>query len=47
MVGYLYAADHHPEGVRKIEKLCEDKLVYKDIKSLVYGRDIYQIERKN
>ena len=44
---YLYPTDHNPRRIRKVDKLYEDKLDFKDIKLTVKVRDIHKIERKN
>ena len=47
LVRYLHPEDHHSVRTRKVDKLCGDKLDFKDIKPSIKVRDIYKIERKN
>ena len=46
MVRYLHPTDRNPRSVRKINKLYEDKLDFKNMKFPVKTRDIYKFERK-
>ena len=44
LVRYLNPADHHPERIRKIDKLFGHELVFEDIKFSVRIKDIHKID---
>ena len=43
----LYPADHHPAGIRNVDKLYGEKIEFKDIKFPVKAGEIHKIEGKN
>ena len=45
MVRYLHPTDHNSRSIRKIAKLYEDKLDFKNMKFPVKARDIHKFER--
>ena len=44
---YLHPADHYAAGIRKVDKMFERELNFKDIKLSVKISDILKIEKKN
>ena len=43
---YLNPADHHPATIKKVGRIFECKLDFKNIKFSIKYRDIHRIERK-
>ena len=46
LIRYLNPAEHHPARIRKVDRMFESKLNFKDIKFPIKIRDIHKIEKK-